>query len=209
MSKPGNTGVMLVICAPSGTGKSTLIHRLTKEFPSFAFSVSCTTRSPRVGETQGQDYHFLSHSEFIHRRAADFFAEWAEVHGNLYGTPRQATMDLLSKGRDLVFDIDVQGAAQLKASLTQGSFIFIFPPSRVILEQRLTDRKTDTPETIARRLAAAATEIAASTWFDHWIVNADLDQAYDQLRAIYLAEKTRPAHQQAWRKTLDAQWGQP
>ena len=208
MNKPTNTGVMLIICAPSGTGKSTLVRRLTSEFPAFAFSVSCTTRTPRPGEIPGQDYHFLSKEEFIHRRETKYFAEWAEVHGNFYGTPRQATTDLLAQGRDLVFDIDVQGATQLKTNLGRGCFIFVFPPSRAVLEQRLAGRKTDNPQTIARRLAAASTEITASTWFDHWIVNADLDQAYDQLRGIYLAEKTRPQHQHAWREALAIEWGQ-
>ena len=207
MNKTADTGLMLVICAPSGTGKSTLIRRLTAEFPAFAFSISCTTRTPRTGEIDGRDYHFLSQDEFLTRREAGYFAEWAEVHGNFYGTPRQTTEDLLTAGRDLIFDIDVQGAAQVKASMGRGSFVFVFPPSRAALEQRLIGRGTDTPETIARRLAGAKAEIAASSWFDHWIVNDDLNVAYTQLRAIYLAEKTRPAHQGAWRETVTSQWG--
>lgn len=206
MNNAANAGLMLVICAPSGAGKSTLIRRLTKEFPTFAFSISCTTRAPRAGEADGREYHFLTADEFLARRDAGYFAEWAEVHGNFYGTPKQATEDLLAAGRDLIFDIDVQGAAQIKASMGRGSFVFIFPPSRDVLEQRLTGRGTDNPETIARRLAGAKAEIAASAGFDHWIVNDDLDHAYAQLRAVYLAEKTRPAHQAAWRKTVAAQW---
>lgn len=207
MNNAANAGLMLVICAPSGTGKSTLIRRLTKEFPTFAFSISCTTRAPRAGEVDGREYHFLTTDEFMARRDSGYFAEWAEVHGNFYGTPKQATEDLLAAGRDLIFDIDVQGAAQLKASMSRGSFVFIFPPSRTALEQRLTGRGTDSPETIARRLAGAKAEIEASSWFDHWIVNDDLDRAHAQLRAVYLAEKTRPAHQAAWREIVTAQWG--
>lgn len=204
--QPEISGMMLVISAPSGTGKSTLIRRLTREFQSFSFSVSCTTRPPRPGEVNGREYHFLNKDEFKRRRDHDFFAEWAEVHGNFYGTPRQITLDLLHQGRDVIFDIDVQGARQLKASMEQGCYVFIFPPSRHALEKRLTSRGTDSPETIARRLAGARQEIADSGWFDHWIINEDLGMAYDHLRAVYLAEKTRPNYQQAWRDALDRQW---
>ena len=204
-----DAGMMLVISAPSGTGKSTLIRRLTAEFSAFAFSVSCTTRAPRPGEVDGREYHFLTREEFEARRGKGFFAEWAEVHGNLYGTPRQTTADLLSAGRDVIFDIDVQGARQLKASMGQGCYVFIFPPSRETLERRLTGRGTDSAEVVARRLAAAQGEVGDSHWFDHWIVNDDLQQAYDRLRAVYLAEKTRPVYQRCWREELDRQWGRP
>lgn len=200
-------GMMLVISAPSGAGKSTLIRRLREEFSAFAFSVSCTTRLPRPGEMDGREYHFLTREEFEHRRDRGFFAEWAEVHGNFYGTPLQATADLLAEGRDVIFDIDVQGARQLKASMGQGCYVFVFPPSRQALERRLTGRGTDNVETIARRLTGAQREIADSHWFDHWIVNDSLSLAYDLLRAIYLAEKTRPAYQQAWDAVLRQQWG--
>lgn len=204
-----NTGMMLVISAPSGTGKSTLIRRLTAEFPGFAFSVSCTTRPPRPGEIDGREYHFLSHDEFLHRRDQGFFAEWAEVHGNFYGTPRRAAYDLLAAGRDIIFDIDVQGAAQLKETMGQGSYVFIFPPSREALVGRLTGRGTDSADVVARRLANADREIADSHWFDHWIVNDDLDRAYNQLRAIYLAAKTAPACLHSWREAFDRTWRLP
>ncbi|NLW81548.1 MAG: guanylate kinase [Desulfovibrionales bacterium] len=202
-----STGLMLVISAPSGTGKSTLIRRLSREFQGFAFSVSCTTRAPRAGEVHGREYHFLTRDDFLARQESGFFAEWAEVHGHFYGTPRQATEDLLAQGRDVIFDIDVQGARQLKASIGHGCFIFVFPPSREVLEQRLTGRGTDSQETIARRLAGAKHEICDSHWFDHWIVNDNLSVAYDQLRAIYVAEKTRPLYHAAWQKTIATQWG--
>lgn len=207
--EPAGSGMMLVISAPSGTGKSTLIRRLTAEFKGFAFSVSCTTRAPRPGEADGREYHFLTREEFARRSEAGFFAEWAEVHGNFYGTPRLATEELLLAGRDVIFDIDVQGARQLKASMGQGCYVFVFPPSRQALEKRLTGRGTDSPETIARRLAGAQREIEDSHWFDHWIVNENLNLAYDQLRAVYLAEKTRPAYLDAWRDMLRQQWGTP
>lgn len=207
--KNENTGMILVISAPSGTGKSTLIRRLTGEFKAFAFSVSCTTRAPRPGEMDGREYHFLTREEFERRREAGFFAEWAEVHGNFYGTPRKATEELLLAGRDVIFDIDVQGARQLKANMGQGCYVFIFPPSREALEMRLTGRGTDSPETIARRLAGARYEIADSHWFGHWIINDDLALAYDQLRAVYLAEKTRPEYQKSWNATFSKQWETP
>lgn len=201
-----SSGMMLVISAPSGTGKSTLIRHLSREFETFSFSVSCTTRSPRPGEQDGREYHFLTRDQFLARRDQGYFAEWAEVHGNFYGTPRQATLDLLSAGRDVIFDIDVQGARQLKDSMGQGCYVFIFPPSRETLEQRLTGRGTDSPEIIRRRLANARQEIENSLWFDHWIVNDDLDMAKDRLRAIYLAEKARPNHMAAWRDEVRRQW---
>ncbi len=203
MNKPG---MMLVMSAPSGTGKSTLVRRLVKEFPSFAFSISCTTRAPRPGEVNGREYHFLSKDDFLARREQNFFAEWAEVHGNFYGTPHQTTEDLLAQGRDVLFDIDVQGARQLKANMQRGTYVFLFPPSREILTKRLTGRGTDDQATVAKRLANAAREIADSSWFDHWIVNDVLDQAYDQLRAICVAEKLRPTYHADWQEHLNAEW---
>ena len=113
------SGVLLVVCAPSGTGKTTLIQRLRDEFPNFAYSISCTTRAPRGHETDGKDYHFLSVEEFLRRREAGFFAEWANVHGNYYGTPLAPVLETLKAGQDVLFDIDVQGAAQLHLSLAR------------------------------------------------------------------------------------------
>ena len=124
------SGLCLVVCAPSGGGKTTLLRKLREEFPNLQFSVSCTTRPPRAGEVHGQDYYFLSEEEFISRRDAGDFAEWAEVHGKLYGTPLSWVKEELAAGYDLLFDIDVQGAAQLKAHLAKEAvFVFIVPPS--------------------------------------------------------------------------------
>ncbi|WP_027185315.1 guanylate kinase [Desulfovibrio inopinatus] len=184
-------GVILVICAPSGTGKSTLIKRLMKEYSNIAFSVSCTTRKPRAGEVDGKDYHFLDKDEFLRRRDAGFFAEWANVHDNFYGTPKQATLDFLEQGRDLLFDIDVQGANQLRQNLAQGAYIFIVPPSKKVLVERLVGRATDAPEVIARRLDNARAELNEARHFDYIIVNDVLELAYYDLRAIYLAERTK------------------
>lgn len=185
-------GVVLVVCAPSGTGKTTLVKRLLQEFPHFGYSVSCTTRSPRPGETDGVDYHFLSGEEFERRRAQGYFAEWAEVYGNFYGTPLPPTLGMLEQGKDVLFEIDVQGAAQLRLTLPAGKYVFILPPSMSVLEERLRGRGSDDEATIARRLANAAREMREAHWFDAWIVNDVLDTAYDELRAAYIAATLAP-----------------
>ena len=186
-------GLALIITAPSGAGKSTLIKRLLAEFPQAGFSVSCTTRSSRPGERDGVDYVFLGVEQFKSLIEQDHFAEWAEVHGNYYGTPKQAVLEMLAAGRDVIFDIDVQGAKALRANLKLGRTVFILPPSRAELESRLAGRGSDSPETVARRIANAKREIAQASWFDHVIVNGELQTAYDELRAVYLAERATPA----------------
>lgn len=190
---PDRSGVLLIVCAPSGAGKTTLTQRLREEFPHFGFSVSCTTRAPRVNEVDGRDYHFIAEDDFTRRRREGYFAEWANVFGNLYGTPLVPVREALSKGKDLLFDIDVQGAAQLRLTLPRGRFVFILPPSMDELERRLRSRGTDSEEAIARRLAAARSEMLQAHWFDAWIVNDNLDAAYDALRAAYLAATLDPA----------------
>lgn len=189
---PTRQGVALILCAPSGTGKTTLTRRLRAEFPGLGFSLSATTRPPRPGEVNGQDYIFLSEKAFIARRDAGEFAEWAQVHGRLYGTPLRETRALLEQGRDMLFDIDVQGAAQLRLTLSRGLFVFCFPPSMRELETRLRGRGTDDDASVQRRLKAARNEIAQAHWFDTWIVNDDLNRAYDNLRAAYLAATLAP-----------------
>jgi len=184
-------GLALVLSAPSGAGKSTLVQRLVQEFPGFSFSLSTTTRQPRSGEKDGREYRFVSRAEFEELIAKGHFAEWARVHGNYYGTPLQATQDLLHSGLDVLFDIDVQGARQLRASLAGSVLIFIFPPDYKELKRRLEQRGTDQPEQIARRMAAAKDELAAAPEFDYWMVNDQLQKAYDRLRSIYLAEGCR------------------
>ena len=185
-------GIPLVICAPSGTGKTTLVQRLRSEFPCFGFSVSCTTRSPRTGEVDGRDYHFISEQEFLERREQGYFAEWAQVHNNYYGTPLAPVRKMLESGQDMLFDIDVQGAAQLSLTLPRGHYIFLLPPSMSELERRLRTRGTDDEASIARRLANAEQEIRQAHWFDVWIVNDNLDRAYDQLRSVYLTATLAP-----------------
>ncbi|MFP5238553.1 MAG: guanylate kinase [Acidobacteriota bacterium] len=188
----GRQGLALIVSAPSGAGKSTLIGRLRAEFPGVGYSISCTTRAPRGAERDGVDYHFIDAALFKERIAQGYFAEWAEVHGNYYGTPRQQVLDLLAKGSDVLFDIDVQGAKQLRANLNLGCTVFILPPTRQELTRRLTGRGTDSPEVIAKRLANASKEIAQAPWFQFLVVNDDLDTAYDELRAVYLAARCAP-----------------
>jgi len=199
-------GLCLVISAPSGAGKSTLVERLRAEFPHFAYSISCTTRAPRGEEKNGVDYHFLTREEFTARREAGYFAEWAEVHGNLYGTPKAPVEEHLAGGRDVLFDIDVQGALQVKSVFPQGLFVFIMPPSREELERRLRGRGTDSDEAIARRLGNALGELRQAGQFDYLIVNGDLDTAADELRAIYVAGRARTSNQPGLLDALLAQW---
>ncbi|MFP4070941.1 MAG: guanylate kinase [Desulfovibrionales bacterium] len=189
--KSSRKGIALVISAPSGTGKSTLVEMLRREFPGFAYSVSYTTRPPRNREADGREYHFVSRERFLELREQGHFAEWAEVHDNFYATPLQETRTILESGRDLLFDVDVQGACQLKNSLDRGVFIFLFPPSRHELEKRLLSRGSESSQSIQRRMANAREEIIQAPFFDYWIVNDQLEVAYDRLRAIYLAEDSR------------------
>ena len=189
------SGTALVICAPSGTGKTTLIQRLRKEFPCFAYSISCTTRPPRKNEEDGKDYYFISQEEFIARKNEKYFAEWAYVHGYFYGTPLAPILTILNNGQDILFDIDVQGAAQLYLTLPYAKYIFLLPPTMVELEKRLRSRGTDREDIIQHRLLSATQEIRQAHWFDTWIVNENIAKAYDELRATYLASKLSPKFQ--------------
>jgi guanylate kinase len=165
---------------------------LMQEFPQIGYSTSCTTRGPRPDEIPGKDYKFVSHEEFLELQQAGYFAEWADVYGHYYGTPLMPTLDILRSGKDVLFDIDVQGASQLKLTLPAGRYAFILPPSLKILEERLRGRAQDDEEAIQRRLAAACREISEAHWFDAWIVNDNLQRAYDALRSVYVAATLAP-----------------
>lgn len=186
-------GVLLVLCAPSGAGKTTLVSRLRKRYPELCFSLSCTTRPKRQGEEDGVHYHFIERTKFETQCGQHFFAEWADVHGHLYGTPAAPLEEALQRGTDVLFDIDVQGAKQLKDSLRYGSFVFIFPPSFDVLRERLQNRATDTEIAIEARLNNAKQEVMQAPWFDYWIINDDLETAFQQLCAVYEAAKLNPA----------------
>ncbi|MFH1913393.1 MAG: guanylate kinase [Pseudomonadota bacterium] len=186
-------GQILVVCAPSGTGKSTLIAMLRREFPDFGFSVSYTTRAPRGHEQDGREYNFVSRDTFVAMRSRGDFCEWAEVHGNFYGSATSPVEMMLGQGRDVLFDIDVQGAKQLRKTFPDGTFVFLMPPSRAELVRRLSGRGTDSEASVARRLDNAAGEIRQADFFEYWVVNDDLAAAYQELRAVYLAGRCKPA----------------
>jgi guanylate kinase len=185
-------GNLLVVSAPSGAGKTTILRRILTMVPGIAFSVSHTTRAPRPGERDGEDYHFIAQEQFLEMRAQGDFLEWAEVHGNLYGTSKKAVGEQLALGIDLILDIDVQGARQAREQTEwQSISLFIAPPSWPELERRLTMRNTESVETISLRLANARRELAEMDRYDYVIVNDDLEKAIDAVRAIIIAERSR------------------
>jgi guanylate kinase len=182
----------LVLAAPSGTGKTTIAHALVERFPNFVFSVSATTRPPRGDEEDGVDYQFLSREAFEAMIEAEALVEWAEVHGNLYGTPRANLEAAQARGDHVLLDIDVQGAAQIRARVPEAVLIFVFPPSASALWSRLTARGTERVEEVHRRLRAAQGELAQAVEFDYIVVNDDLERSIARVRAIVEAENHRP-----------------
>lgn len=186
-SKP----LVYIISAPSGSGKSTLTNELLKLVPNLEFSISYTTRAPRGSEQQGKQYHFVLPAEFNRMIEAGEFLEYANVHGNCYGTARQFLRDAGRKGNDLLLDIDVQGAAQIKRNLTDAISIFVLPPNREKLEWRLRNRGEDPEPVIERRLIAATREIAEYDKYDYVLVNDMLEESCEKLRAIVLSERLR------------------
>jgi guanylate kinase len=182
---------VFIISAPSGSGKSTLVHRLLAGVEGLMFSVSYTTRQPRGQEIDGRSYHFTSRAEFEAMIARGEFLEWAEVFGNYYGTHRGVLERAQAQGLDLVLDIDVQGARQLKCSIPEAVTVFILAPSRQVLEQRLRARGEDKDEVIARRLRDAAAEIRNYKAYDYVLINRDLDESDAVLAAIVKAERVR------------------
>jgi guanylate kinase len=182
---------VFIISAPSGSGKSTLVRRLLAGVPGLTFSISYTTRKPRGNELDGENYRFLSRAEFEERLARDEFLEHAEVFGNYYGTHRGVLERAWEQGLDLVLDIDVQGARQLKGKIPEAVTVFILAPSREILEQRLRARSEDTDEVIERRLRDAANEIRNYSAYDYVLINKELAQSDEALAGIVRAERVR------------------
>jgi len=184
--------LLLIISSPSGAGKTTLTHRLLQDFNELTFSISHTTRPPRPNEVCGQDYHFVGADTFHEMRQQGRFAEWAEVHGNLYGTSVSELERARAEGaRALLFDVDYQGARQIKAKLPEAVGIFILPPSMEELRRRLESRGTESAETLERRFAKARQEIGHYPFFDYMVVNDELQQALAELRGILHAERCK------------------
>ena len=180
----------MVLVAPSGAGKTTLAHRLVAASDRFVFSISATTRAPRGGEQDGVDYYFVSDDNFEAMIDSGEFAEWATVHGRLYGTPRAALEAAALRGEHVVLDIDVQGARQIRDSVPDARLIFVLPPSVAVLMKRLTGRGTEGAGEVERRLRSALDELQAASEFEHRVVNDDLDRCLEQIEEIVTGEQT-------------------
>jgi guanylate kinase len=184
-------GLLFVVSAPSGAGKTTLCKALTDSLENLTHSISYTTRKPRPGEIDGRDYYFATEERFRNMVRAGDFAEWAQVHSNLYGTSRRVLDDMRTERIDVILDIDTQGAKQIKEKYHEAVFIFIMPPSLEILEERLRNRKSDHEEEIKKRMRRARDEIKDYTMYDYIIVNRDFERALAELRSIVIAERCR------------------
>jgi guanylate kinase len=188
--------LLLILSSPSGAGKTTLTRRLLESCPELRFSVSHTTRAPRGNEVEGQDYHFVDRPRFLELVGHGAFLEWAEVHGNLYGTSiaeidrARATPDCSG----MIFDIDYQGARQIQSKIPDVTAVFVLPPSMEELERRLRGRGSESEDSVKRRFAMAQREIEHYAIFDYVIVNESLDRAFDELHAIAVAERARRRH---------------
>jgi len=190
-------GILFVVSAPSGAGKSTLVRKLVERVPGLEFSVSYTTRPRRPGERDGREYHFVSDERFDAMVAEGGFLEWAQVFGSRYGTGREQTERVLAEGNDLVLDIDVQGARQVRASGAEPVCIFLMPPDYPTLEARLRDRGSEGPAALGRRLAQARREVEEFTRYDYLVVNDDADRAAGVLTCIVEAQRCRISSRRA------------
>ena len=185
-------GTLIVLAGPSGVGKGSVVERLFSRDPDgLAYSVSVTTRAPRPGEVDGVAYRFVSDGAFDQMIANDELLEWAEIVGHRSGTPARFVDDMLAEGRDVILELDVKGAQQVKAAVPEACLIFLLPPSFEELEQRLRGRGTESPDAVERRLATARWELQQEGWFDHRVVNDDLQRAADEVAAIIEASHTR------------------
>lgn len=195
---PRTRGLMLMIVAPSGVGKTSLTRRLVADHPDLHLSISATTREPRPGEHEGRDYHFVSRPDFDRMVDEDAFLEWAEVYGNRYGSPREPIMEALARGESALFDIDYQGAMKIHAQAPEDSvLVYILPPSLAEMSRRLHARSQDSEAVIRERIARAKEELENWTVFDYVVLNEDFDRAYAELAHIYHAER-RKAVRNIW-----------
>lgn len=184
-------GLLIVVSGASGTGKGTVCKKILDEMPQIVYSISATTRTPRPGEVDGREYYFLSRNEFTTWIADEKFLEFAEVYGNFYGTPLNKIEERLNRGEDVLLEIDVQGALNVKRKCPEGVYIFLLPPSLQELKRRIEGRGTETPESLARRLANAVAEIKIGCEYDYVVVNDSVDDAAAQIKAILVAERCR------------------
>lgn len=184
-------GLLIVVSAPSGAGKTTICREVLKIVPELRFSISCTTREPRKGEENGRDYHFISPDEFTKRISKGDFIEWAENHGHLYGTLKKDVDALVAAGHDVLFDVDTRGAKNLKSEYNNAVFVFILPPSIDILKERLRKRGSEEDAVMKARFERAFKEVGEVEWYDYAIFNDIIDESVDVLRSIYKAEKNR------------------
>lgn len=184
-------GILVVLSGPSGTGKGTVCKELLRCCPRLHYSISATTRQPRLGEVDGVNYYFMAHEYFRTMVEQDQLLEWAEVYGNYYGTPRQYVEEQLRAGNDVVLEIDTQGALQVKEKFFRGVFVFLLPPSLDELAARIWRRGTDSPEVIKRRLSAATEEFQQIRNYEYVVVNDDIELAAEKIKAIIDAEKCR------------------
>jgi guanylate kinase len=192
----GYRGILFVISSPSGGGKGTLIRRLLDRVPGVSYSVSWTTRGPRAGEVDGVNYHFVTPEEFGRMRERGGFLEWAVVHGHLYGTARSVVEQELNEGHDIILEIDVQGAAAVRAALSSVASVFILPPSFEVLRARLSKRMTERPEELELRLRNARGEVEQYRHFDYLVLNDEVERAAAQLASIVWAERARRERQE-------------
>jgi guanylate kinase len=192
-------GILFILSAPSGTGKTTLIKGLRAMYPDIRLSISCTTRTRRAGETHGRDYYFVKAGKFALMKARGEFAEWAKVHDFFYGTPRRAVDQCIRSGQDMLLDIDVQGARQIKRGYPQAVSIFLLPPSWRELRRRLACRGTDGKEIIRRRLVNARDEIRNIIKYDYYVINREVKESLEVLKSIVEAERAKTFRVRKWR----------
>lgn len=186
-----NKGLLIVISGPSGAGKGTICKALLEKHPEIQISTSCTTRSSRVGEVEGINYYFITKEEFKRRIEDDDFIEYAEVYGNYYGTPKSNVEKMLEEGKDVILEIDIQGALKVKENFDDGTFIFILPPSMEELKQRIIKRGSETPESLMTRFKSAYQELNYISKYNYAVVNDTVETAVSKVEAIIAAEKCR------------------
>lgn len=204
---PSNPGNIFMVVAPSGAGKSSLVNALLEQDPDVVLSISCTTRKPRPGEIEAKHYRFVSQDDFLSMRNSNALLEWAEVHGNFYGTPRDRIEEAIGKGYDVLLEIDWQGARQIKQHFPDAVGIFILPPSIEALESRLRNRGQDEPQVISKRLLAAGGEMSHASECQYVIINQEFSTALSQLAQIVGASRLRYASQAARHAELFSQLG--